>query len=82
MQPKKLLKKQSNLDAAKKAVSTKEANLSGKKAELEKIISETEKEEKHYNKDAAEARGHVDERLLTAMTVSVITTAMAWLWYL
>jgi predicted nucleic acid-binding Zn-ribbon protein len=52
------------LDLAKKAVSSKEANLSGKKAELEKIINETEKEEKHYNKDAAAARSHVDERLL------------------
>ncbi|HPH86726.1 MAG TPA: C4-type zinc ribbon domain-containing protein [Ferruginibacter sp.] len=52
------------LDLAKKAVATKEANLSGKKAELEKIISETEKEEKHYNKDAEAARNHVDERLL------------------
>jgi hypothetical protein len=52
------------LDLAKKAVATKEANLSAKKAELEKIISETEKEEKHYNKDAEAARNHVDERLL------------------
>ncbi len=54
------------LEIAKKAVATKEHNLSGKKAELEKIISETEKEEKHYNKDAGEARSHVDERLLTS----------------
>ena len=54
------------LDAAKKAVTTKENNLSGKKGELEKIIGETEKEEKHYNKEAAAARGHVDERLLTS----------------
>jgi predicted nucleic acid-binding Zn-ribbon protein len=49
---------------AKKAVATKEHNLKGKKDELEKIIKDTEKEEKHYNKDAAEARSHVDERLL------------------
>lgn len=54
------------LDAAKKAVATKENNLSGKKGELEKIISETEKEEKHYNKEAAAARSHVDERLLAS----------------
>ena len=52
------------LDAAKKAVASKETNLAGKKGELEKIISETEKEEKHYNKLAGEARSHVDERLL------------------
>ena len=52
------------LELAKKAVATKEANLSGKKAELEKIINETEKEEKHYNKDAAAARTDADERLL------------------
>ena len=52
------------LELAKKAVATKEANLSGKKAELGKIINETEKEEKHYNKDAASARTEADERLL------------------
>jgi len=52
------------LEIAKKAVSTKEHNLSGKKGELEKIISETEKEEKHYNKEAEAARTHVDERLV------------------
>jgi predicted nucleic acid-binding Zn-ribbon protein len=56
--------KAKQLEVAKKAVSTKENNLNGKKGELEKIIAETEKEEKHYNKDAAAARSHVDERLL------------------
>jgi hypothetical protein len=56
--------KAKQLDSAKKAVTTKESNLNGKKAELEKIISETEKEEKHYDKEAASARAHVDERLL------------------
>jgi uncharacterized protein len=56
--------KAKQLEFAKKAVATKEANLNAKKAELEKIIKETEKEEKHYNKDAEEARSHVDERLL------------------
>jgi len=53
------------LDLAKKAVGAKEANLNAKKGELEKIIKETEKEETHYNKAAAEARSHADERLLT-----------------
>jgi predicted nucleic acid-binding Zn-ribbon protein len=52
------------LELAKKAVSAKEANLTAKKGELEKIISETEKEEKHYNKEADQARNHVDARLL------------------
>ncbi len=56
--------KAKQLEFAKKAVSTKETNLNGKKAELEKIIKETEKEEKHYNKIAGEARSHVDERFL------------------
>jgi uncharacterized protein len=59
-----IAEKAKQLEFAKKAVSTKESNLSGKKGELEKIISETEKEEKHYNKDAEAARNHVDERLL------------------
>ena len=49
-----------------KAVSTKESNLSGKKSELEKIISETEKEETQYNKEATTARSHVDERMLAS----------------
>jgi len=59
-----IAEKAKQLESAKKAVSTKETNLTGKKGELEKIINETEKEEKHYNKDAADARTHVDERLL------------------
>ena len=61
-----IAEKAKQLEAAKKAVNTKEANLSGKKGELEKIISETEKEEKHFNKDAAAARSHVEERLLNS----------------
>lgn len=56
--------KAKQLEIAKKAVSVKEGNLAGKKGELEKIISETEKEEKHFRKNAGEARSHVDERLL------------------
>jgi hypothetical protein len=54
------------LDLAKKAVATKETNLNGKKAELEKIIKETEKEESQYNKAASEARSHADDRLLAS----------------
>jgi predicted nucleic acid-binding Zn-ribbon protein len=54
------------LELAIKAVATKELNLSGKKGELEKIISETEKEETHYNGIAAKARTQADERLLSS----------------
>jgi uncharacterized protein len=54
------------LESAKKAVGGKETNLASKKGELEKIISETDKEEKQYSKDAGEARSHVDERLLAS----------------
>jgi len=54
------------LELAKKAVATKESNLSGKKGELEKIISETEKEENQYNAQAASARKQTDERLLAS----------------
>ncbi|MFZ1528375.1 MAG: C4-type zinc ribbon domain-containing protein [Ferruginibacter sp.] len=52
------------LESAKKAVAAKEANLANKKGELEKIIAETDKEEKHFNKDITAAREHVEERLL------------------
>ena len=54
------------LEKAKKAIGGKEGLLNTKKAELEKIIAATEKEEKHFNKEAAEARSHVDARLLTS----------------
>ncbi len=59
-----IAEKARQLEFAKKAVSSKEANLEAKKNELEKIIKETEKEEKHYNKEGGDARSHVDERLL------------------
>ncbi|HEV8285623.1 MAG TPA: C4-type zinc ribbon domain-containing protein [Chitinophagaceae bacterium] len=54
------------LDKAKKALAAKEGVLTTKKGELEKIIAATEKEERHFNKMAAEAREHVDDRLLTS----------------
>lgn len=59
-----LAEKGSQLELAKKAVTVKEGNLKGKKSELEKIIAETEKEEKHYKKLEDAARSSVDERLL------------------
>ncbi|GAC1417979.1 MAG: C4-type zinc ribbon domain-containing protein [Flavisolibacter sp.] len=54
------------LEKAKKAIGSKESVLNTKKGELEKIIASTEKEEKHFNKMAEEARSHVDPRLLAS----------------
>lgn len=54
------------LESAKKAVATKEGVLKHKKGELEKIVTDTEKEEVEYNKSAAAAREKVDPRLLTS----------------
>ncbi|MCZ2460260.1 MAG: C4-type zinc ribbon domain-containing protein [Chitinophagales bacterium] len=54
------------LEKVKKTVASKEAVLTTKKSELEKIIAANEKEEKQYNKMAAEARENVDSRLLAS----------------
>jgi len=54
------------LEKAKKNIGTKEAVLNTKKSELEKIIAANEKEEKHFNKLASEAKSHVDNRLLAS----------------
>jgi len=54
------------LEKAKKNIGTKESVLNTKKAELEKIIAANEKEEKHFNKQASEAKSHVDSRLLSS----------------
>ena len=54
------------LEKAKKTIGAKEGILNTKKEELEKIIASTEKEEKHFNKMAAEAKESVDPRLLTS----------------
>jgi uncharacterized protein len=54
------------LERAKKAIATKDGVLQSKKAELEKIISTTEKEEKDLGKKATDARDHVDNRLLAS----------------
>jgi predicted nucleic acid-binding Zn-ribbon protein len=61
-----LAEKARQLEAAKKAISVKEGNLKGKKGELEKIIEETDKEEKHYRKLEEAARSAVDPRLLSS----------------
>lgn len=54
------------LEKAKKNIAAKETMLTTKKSELEKIIVANEKEEKHFNKLAAEARENVEPRLLTS----------------
>ena len=54
------------LEKAKKNITAKEGVLATKKSELEKIITANEKEEKHYNKLAGDARENVEPRLLTS----------------
>lgn len=52
------------LEKAKKNIAAKEGVLNTKKAELEKIIASTEKEEKHFAQLSKEARNKVEERIL------------------
>lgn len=52
------------LEAAKKTIATKEGVLNHKKSELEKIIADTEKEEKQFGELSNNARSAIDERLL------------------
>ncbi len=54
------------LEKAKKNIGAKEGVLINKKSELEKIVAANEKEEKHFNKLSAEAKTHVDTRLLAS----------------
>lgn len=54
------------LDQAKATIESKEGNLNAKKQELEKIIVETQKEEKVYDEQLQEAKKDVDERLLNS----------------
>lgn len=56
--------KAGGLDKAKKNIAVKDGVLANKKGELDKIIAANEKEEKLYTKQAAEAKEHVDPRLL------------------
>jgi len=59
-----LTEKVKALEIAKKQVGIKEGVLNHKKGELEKIIADTEKEENALNKVSADARAHIDERLI------------------
>jgi predicted nucleic acid-binding Zn-ribbon protein len=52
------------LDSAKKTIATKDGVLTHKKGELEKIIADTEIEEKELRVKSDAARSHIDERLL------------------
>ncbi|MFZ9146447.1 MAG: zinc ribbon domain-containing protein [Sediminibacterium sp.] len=59
-----LAEKVKALENAKKNIATKEGVLTHKKSELEKIIADTEIEEKELRTKSEEARTHIDERLL------------------
>ncbi len=59
-----LAEKAKALEQTKKLIANKDASLKQKKSELEKIIADTEKEEKQYSKISAEARENIDDRLL------------------
>lgn len=52
------------LEQTKKLIAGKDTSLKQKKSELEKIITDTEKEEKQYSKISADARENIDDRLL------------------
>jgi predicted nucleic acid-binding Zn-ribbon protein len=59
-----LAEKAKVLEGVKKQIASREATLGHKKGELDKIIAETEKEEKHFLDIADGARKGTDERLL------------------
>ncbi|MEY4728141.1 MAG: hypothetical protein RLZZ390_665 [Bacteroidota bacterium] len=54
------------ISIVKKNIANKEANLKVKKSELDKIIAETEKEEKEFSALSDKARASVDPRLLSS----------------
>lgn len=59
-----LAEKAKALEVVKKQIAGRETTLGHKKGELDKIIAETEKEEKHYLDIADDARKDTDDRLL------------------
>ena len=59
-----LAEKVKALEAAKKNIAVKDGVLTHKKDELEKIIADTEIEEKELRVKSEEARSHIDDRLL------------------
>lgn len=59
-----LVEKIKVLEVAKKQIASKDGVLNHKKSELEKIITDTEKEEKHFKKISDAAREGIDERIM------------------
>jgi hypothetical protein len=59
-----LVEKGEILEKVKKSIGVKEKNLEHKKTELDKIIADTDKEEKQLRGKVGEARQNVEERLL------------------
>ncbi len=59
-----LAEKARQLENANKQIENKEVLLNNKKSDLQKIITETEKEEGHFDDLAQDARKGMDERLL------------------
>lgn len=59
-----LTEKARQLEFANKQIDNKDVLLNNKKGDLEKIITETEKEETHFNELAKDARVLIDERIL------------------
>ncbi|HEX5150430.1 MAG TPA: C4-type zinc ribbon domain-containing protein [Parafilimonas sp.] len=59
-----LAEKAKVLEQTKKLIANKDTSLKQKKSELEKIIVDTEKEEKEYSKISDSARQNIDDRLL------------------
>jgi uncharacterized protein len=58
--------KEELLDVAKKSIKEKEKNLKVKKEELERIIEETDAEEKALQKKSKEQQAKIEDRLLQA----------------
>ncbi len=61
-----IVAKQELMKQSEDLLAEKNKDLKAKKDELEKIVSETEKEEKDLLKKSAEAQSHIDQTLLTA----------------
>jgi uncharacterized protein len=61
-----IIAKQEMMTQSEELLADKNKDLKAKKDELEKIVSETEKEEKDLLKKSVEAKSHIDQTLLNA----------------
>ena len=61
-----IVTKKESLDEAQERFKFRDTDLKGKKAELEEIVSETQKEEDKLMKKSDEAKAKIDERLISA----------------